>query len=201
MENNGLKLRYVKSTVNPVGLSDTELKVFTDLENLISKIFQSDGFVVAYLDYKVLIGKINKSKLEFFEGETFLPKFVKKLRAFNYEKEFFLWRENKGFSARLRIDEIGVEIPVIEAKQILWGTKNPPLDVSGYTKLYEDRGTEIVLPFASLEVDEQNRVAIKTRNYIIDNEFGQCSYNDTRFVEFLLVNKKDKNICLEVENE
>ncbi|MBK9404465.1 MAG: TIGR03984 family CRISPR-associated protein [Ignavibacteria bacterium] len=182
---NGLKLIQLKSSVK----NDYGVKVFTEfieLEKFLADNFSTNGFMIAYLDYKVIIRKYENSKIVFWNNEEpFSPEFIQKLRLFNDKRELFIWRNEGKWKAKLRIDEEGEEVSTIESNQVLFGTVGNI--ENGFTILTEDRGTEIILPFEIKGIDtKKNRVKIKTRNYINYNELGQAGYGDCRFVEFTL---------------
>lgn len=144
------------------------------------------GKVIAYLDYKVLIGRFAENKFIFFSEETFDPKYLQKLRVFNKEKELYLWRQGENlFAMRLRVDGEGERVSVVEARQVLWGTCAEDLG-NGWSRISESRGMELILPLTNLALDDKkNRVKLKTYNYIGYNEIGQAGYIDSRFVDFL----------------
>lgn len=179
---NGLDLITSKTKVEPC--NDVDVSNYDSLEQFLSKNFKENGFIVAYLDYAVLIRKFQNGKIVLFnEEDKFDPTFIQKLRLFNKMSELLIWRTEGKWKARLRIDEEGLEMKIIEANQVLFGTT---ADVqNGITTLTEGRGTEIILPFEINGVDTQkNRVKIKTRNYIDFNKLGQAGYVDCRLVEF-----------------
>jgi CRISPR-associated protein (TIGR03984 family) len=76
-------------------------------------------------------------------------------------------------------------VEAVEAEQILWGTKSEAL-TRGWTRLFEGRGMELILPMDSAEVTPVNRVKLTTRNYIGYNALGQAGYIDCRFVRFTI---------------
>jgi len=176
-EDNGLKLDKIKS----------ELKNDITSLNDIQRYIKTDSIVVAYLDYTVLVGLYKNSKFEFHDTAFDIIKnsqYIQKIRIFNKDEEFLLWRSGNGFKGRYRKDEKGDEIDVVDAEQVLFGTKAEPL--GNFTKLTEKRGTELILPFTGLTVDDKkNRVFIKTRNYISYNEAHQATYIDCRFMGFI----------------
>lgn len=181
---NGLKFATKKSETKPF-----ENLSFSDYESFklqIKDIFgQNNGFCVVYLDYKVLIGKYSEGKFKFYNDDIFKPKYIQKMRIFNINQELYLWRKNgEEFRCRLRIDGSGIETDVIDACQILWGTKAESL--GEFSKIFEeDRGTELILPLKDISVDNgQNRVHIRTRNYISYGDNDQAGYEDCRFVGF-----------------
>ncbi|MCF8011045.1 MAG: TIGR03984 family CRISPR-associated protein [Clostridiales bacterium] len=156
-----------------------------DLQEKISEMFQSNGEVVAYIDYKVLIGTFEKGKLFFYANEQFEPKYLQKLRVFNKDKEIYLWRTKEcQFNIRARLDGQGYEKDIVDADQVIWGTKEDRLE-NGWSKIYEERGMELIVPFLNKNFNEKSRAKIKTRNYIDYNDLGQAGYVDCRFLEFV----------------
>ncbi len=181
---NGLELKVIKTEVT--FCNELSLNSFEDIQTKIKELFDDTGCVVAYLDYKAIIGKFKDKNLIFYNGEIFEPKYLQKLRVFNENKELYLWEisENE-FKGRLRTDNQGKEEDIVEAKQILWGTMVESLD-NGWSRIYEKRGTELVVPFDNLVInDHEKRIKIRIRNYIDYNELGQVGYVDSRFVSFI----------------
>jgi len=179
LERNELKLDSIKSKADVYPKS-----AFTPL----IKYWGDDpGYFVAYLDYKVLIGKFCNGRSQ---EEDFEPKFVQKMRLFNESKELYIWRyEENTFLGRLRSDGDGDDVDVIDAWQALYGTRCKEED--GTTLLSKDRGTNLVLPFSGLN-EKDLPIRIHTRNYIGYNEMGQAGYEDCRFVA--LTNKDRKSL-------
>ncbi len=174
------------------------LRTTDELAAFIGCNFTGSGFCVVYLDYRVFVGRYEKKdeqeeaggQMFFYRNRQVEPRFLKRLRVFNQERELFIWRAQGGFRWRLRIDDGtgdtqdgGKEVDVVEAEQILWGTRAESI-CEGWTRIYEDRGTEIILPGENLNVDLDNRVKLVTRNYIEYNDLGQAGYVDCRFVKF-----------------
>lgn len=194
IKNNGLHLHAIKSTITPVHPGHT-----VDLESLVSGKISGNAFVVAYLDYKVLIGRYADNTFQFYNKEKceskylqrLRSKYLQRLRVFNETQEFLAWRTGDGFMGRYREDDEGNEVCVVDAHQVLFGTRAEKLP-GGYTQISETRGTELVLPFAEIgAIDEgKNRVCIKTRNYIGYTETGQATYTDCRFMAFTDYQKK-----------
>ena len=166
----------------------------SDFDSLVKHWGNDEGYFVAYLDYKVLIGKFcNRA----FPGKLFDPKFVQKMRLFNKSKELYIWRNSQNenvFSGRLRIDGEGEKpVDVIDAWQALYGTRCK--EENGVTSLTEDRGTNLAIPFSGLKFDKDPEksdlpIRIYTRNYIGYNDLGQAGYEDCRFVAFTNKNMK-----------
>jgi CRISPR-associated protein (TIGR03984 family) len=177
---NGLKMIQVKTTSTP---DEFKIHNWQGLQDSIASHIQEEAYIVAYLDYKVLIGKANGGKFKFYEGETFDPKFLQKMRIFNEKQELSLWRQSENtFSARRRIDDVGKDEYCVEANQLLLGNKLEQID-NNWILLKEARGTEIYIPYKLKDADS-NRIRIKTRNYIDYNEIGQEGYVDCRFLAF-----------------
>lgn len=184
LEINGLKLRTIKTmvTVNQT----IKITDYNCLQEIVSNSFGGEGFVIAYLDYKVLVGKFKNGRLIFYQDEIFELKYLQKLRVFDEDRELFIWKSDGGsFNSRLRVDGGGEEKEIVEAHQVLWGTRKDEKVTNGWGRISE-RGMELTLPIATFTVDtEKNRVKIKTYNYISYNEIGQAGYVDSRFVDFL----------------
>lgn len=178
MKQNGLKLTTIKS-------SSEIISAINNIEERSAAHFGSKATVAAYLDYKVLIGTFQDSKFHFYNAETFEDKYVQRIRIFDSTKELHIWRTTEGFKGRLRIDNDGNETDVVDAYQVLFGTKAEPPD-GGFTRLTEDRGVELIVPLSGIVVDDnKNRLFLHTRNYIGYNDLHQAGYVDCRFVEII----------------
>ncbi|NJD53806.1 MAG: TIGR03984 family CRISPR-associated protein [Candidatus Methanoperedens sp.] len=191
---NGLQFRQIKSSISKFNI--IEIQDFNSIKSLVKDYFGQKGLCVFYLDYKVLIGKYDGEDFKFYENKEFEPQFIQKMRLFNTDRELFVWKENRnGFRGRLRIDETGNKVDVVDAYQVLWGTK---LEFRGeFTEISEERGTKLVLPVKHLKVDNsENRAFILTRNYIsyetYDSTYEQAGYEDCRFVS---ITDKNRNPC------
>ncbi|KPA11323.1 hypothetical protein MHK_008473 [Candidatus Magnetomorum sp. HK-1] len=162
-----------------------------DLDGIILKHMNENAYVVAWLDYKVLIGKRNNGQFLFYENEKINYKYIRRMRIFNAEKELHIQRTNYAFKARLRIDDLtGKGTWAVMANQVLFGTKNIDSKDENFSIITEDRGTTLTLPLANFEVnDSKQRAFLKTFNYIgynsicQDNSFCQATYVDCRFVD------------------
>lgn len=187
MKDNGLKYNTIRSSVMPVDVK-------TDADILANT--QEDAWFIAYLFERVVIGRVKGKKLIYYNGskeDVILDNLIK-MRIFTSESELYIWRTTLGgFRARLRKDGSGEDTGVVDASQIIFGTKAEPVDGDGqYAVLREKRGTEVVIPLQELgisneEINEKTgRLCIKTRNYIgTIPETGQATYTDVRFVEFV----------------
>lgn len=181
------RLLQVRSSLDR---SDEALPLISaaQLVDLLGKHFSVNGYCVAYLDNQVLIGRFEEQQLLFYDGAQIDPRFLQRLRMFSDEQELLLWRTGQGFRWRKRIDGLeneGSMVEAVEAEQILWGTKSEAL-TRGWTRLFEGRGMELILPMDSAEVTPVNRVKLTTRNYIGYNALGQAGYIDCRFVRFTI---------------
>jgi CRISPR-associated protein (TIGR03984 family) len=175
---NGLKLHHIKTKVETLPVLH-EGELMKSLQGL----FKDDGYITAYLDYAVLMGYFRDGKCIFHEHGEIEEKYLLRLRLFNESKELYLWRSPEGFKARLRIDGEGEESPVIDAHQVLWGTRAKP--IGEFTELTEDRGTRLVVPLKDLYIDDKKkRLFIRTRNYIGYTQNHQATYIDCRFIGF-----------------
>jgi len=120
------------------------------LEQIISDKIKAISLAVAYMDHTVLIGKYENSKFLFYDGQKLEEKYLQKLRVFNDKEEFLIYRSSEAFKGRLRKDGIGNDIEAMEACQVLFGTDVKPLGT--FSKIFEERGTEVILPFTGLTV-------------------------------------------------
>jgi len=185
--NNGLELKTVKSTVN-----NNSLKTVNELLKKIKTL--EKHFVIAYLSYGVFIGYVKQSEIVFYNKDVDFTHLTE-IRVFNKEEELYAFKDGDNFRYRLRKDEEGLETDVVDAKQVVIGTKFESLN-NNWTSLKEDRGTEIIVPF-NITVDEGKRLTIHTRSYISYNDAGQATFSDSRLIEFL----DSSNVSLEVNNE
>lgn len=175
----GLEMLLKKTSSKPLKLNIT---AWEELQNHIKEYFPGKCFVVSYLDYKILIGKVTEKGIEFYREEVFDPKYLIKLRVFNEQKELLLWREKEyQFSGRFRIDDEGDEEYFVPAEQLLWGKVKENKD--DWVLLSEARGTQIHLPY-KFKKPENKLLMLRTHNYIGYNELGQAGYIDCRFVSF-----------------
>ena len=190
MEKNGLKLLHnIKSTV-------THLGEIENILNISKEHIQKKSSVVLFLDYEVRIGEFENGSFRFFHEDDFEPKFVQFLRIFNKDEEIYIWRSGEKLFGRMRRDGEGEETVIVEADQVLFGTSSEIHD--GWTRIWEERGTTLILPGAFKANKHKSRVALRTRNYInyMENKNFpkvrksmlapcQATYVDCRFVEFV----------------
>lgn len=181
MKTNGLELKQTGSASEPVkGIS------IGDLKTKLSSVFPENGFAVAYLDSRVLIGRWENGDFKLHDNQNMEEKFIQKLRVFNESQEFYAWRTKSGFDGRLRTDDDqGEGTFLVVAEQVLVGTKAIN-KADGFAEISEEkRGAHLMVPLASIEVDDkEKRLFIKTHNYIGYTPVGQATYTDCRFVAF-----------------
>jgi CRISPR-associated protein (TIGR03984 family) len=182
---NGLSLKTINSSSTPLTelpnvahVSETDWQKFLQQENL-----PKQGYVVAYLDYQVIMGTYEAGQFRLPDNHQVHPRSIQRLRVFNAQEELLLWRSNGSLKGRMRQDGIGKECDIVEACQILSGTKSEVKD--DFTLLSEKKGSCLLVP-SKFEADTgKKRVAIRTRNYVTFTPAHQATYNDCRFVEFV----------------
>ena len=188
--NNGLELKTVKSTVKKGDLRAVKglLEKIKALEN---------HFVTAYLSYGVFIGYVKQGEIVFYSKDIDL-KHLTEIRVFNKEEELYAYKDGDNFKYRLRKDEEGEEISVIDANQIVLGTCSDKTHEKkeGWTRITEKRGSELYVPF-DINLSIEKRLAIHTRHYIEYNKCGQATYTDSRILGFKIFGKEE---YMEVQN-
>jgi CRISPR-associated protein (TIGR03984 family) len=199
---NGLTLIELKSLVQPnepAKLNEAELENWNQL--IKDKFGGAPRYAVFYLDYGIRFAKWENGALHFYNSPAPEAQYLQLARIFNAERELKIWRDDIGFRHRLRIDEKGAGSFAIEAEQNLWGT-HAELLPNGWTRLWEDRGTELFLPLKVDEIkfkDEQGKehkydgqlVCLKTHNYIDETGNGQATYVDCRFADIRARTRKE----------
>jgi len=182
---NGLELKKIRSKAITL--------INDNLNTHLQSCFQNKAFIVVYLDYKVLIGIYENNNMIFANNETFEPKYIQKIRFFDENKELLLWRSNEILKGRLRIDNEGEDVDVIDAHQVLWGTQASQVNEE-FTIITEDRGTTLILPIRNVNVNtSKKRIFLSTRNYIGYMINNQATYVDCRFVKFCFESLKGGN--------
>jgi CRISPR-associated protein (TIGR03984 family) len=177
---NGLVMREIESKATPI----TSIGSLDEIKNYI----KTDSLIIAYLDYKVLIGRYINGALSFYNNDEIELKYVQRIRIFNENEELLIWRSEGKFKGRHRLDNGKGNVTwAVDNWQVLFGTDAEKLNEE-YTLIKEERGTEIILPVPNIFMDpkkKKNRVKIKTRNYIdFIEETHQATYVDCRLVEF-----------------
>lgn len=121
------------------------------------------------------------------------PEYLRSVRVFDQDSECYVWKSSMDdknlFRLRIRQDEEDKtgESEVIEARQLLWGTRldDCPED-KDWKILKEDRGIELrinnsLIP-SDTKINKEDRLWLITRNYIGYTPVGQAGYEDCRFV-------------------
>ena len=159
------------------------------IERFIQKTFEAaEGQAVFYLDHGIYFATWSGKELTFHDDKEKKIEFLQLARIFNDKRELKIWRQNDGYYYRLRVDDAGAACEAVEAEQYLWGTTAEKAN-PGWTKLTEERGTELIVPLTIETGDGRPLARIKTRNYIgcLDQELGhsQATYVDCRFVKIV----------------
>jgi len=184
---NGLKYSKTVTTVTTFEIS-SDADIFKNAPT-------EDAWFIAYLFHRVVIGKVVDKRFVYYKQEDkkdVALSNIQKLRVFNKDAELFVWRTNQGkYKARLRKDDVGEEQGVVDARQVMFGTEAKPVNET-YSCLTEKRGTEIILPLKDLGIEDskindgKGRLCIHTRSYIGYIDDMQVTYEDVRFVEFVM---------------
>ncbi len=172
-KDNILSLKKIKS--------EAEFGV-ASIQELLNKIkVINEGFYISYLYNKVSVGKISE------QFDNFDPSDLKMIRVFNKDAEIYAFNlNNNKFRYRLRKDGAGEEVFIVEANQVLIGTKSEKNN--GKTKIFEDRGVELTVLF-DVSVNNSKRLCIKTFNYVGFTHYGQATYVDSRIAGFTIMDK------------
>jgi len=143
---------------------------FSSLEGIADEL--EKGFIILWQHHGVFAGEIENKQITWLYENNEGPKVydkdqeehVLRVRAFDENKEYHIWRSSQGLKARLRDDTAGEETrQYVETSMVLRGV--------------------IAKPLKTLEKYNNNKTLfIKTRNYIHYNEIGQAGYVDSRFV-------------------
>lgn len=212
---NGLKLHPLKKLEKPeAGMLETA--ALLDWKKLIETNFRGEPkYAVFYLDYGICFAKWKNGDVVFEDGQTPSPDYLQLARIFNAERELKIWKQEEAFYYRLRVDEKGTDAFAVDAEQFLWGTQILEKK-NGWTKLFEERGTELCLPLEVAEIKVKTtlesgekyeyqgpHVAVLTRNYIgeLDHYTRQATYVDCRFVELKVVEASKIKDLLKVKGE
>jgi len=190
---NGLKLIPLKKNFPESKAIEKEKLSIKTLNQTIKDYFDGNPkYAVFYLDFGIRFAKWEKGALVFYV-QDYDAEYLQLARIFDDERELKIWKNNDKFFYRLRTDEPGDEYCAVEADQILWGTHTEPL-AKGWTKLWEERGTELIVPFEiTIPVNQpvpSPRACIRTRDYIGDLGNGQASFVDCRFVALKQIGKE-----------
>lgn len=186
---NGLSMKTINTLCQYDNNSwDNTEEIISFLNSYISQ--NENTYFVAYLYNTVLIGNF-KSVFQAYNKHISNDLLIN-LRVFNENEEVYIWKQdNNTFSWRYRKDSNGEQVYVVDVKQVIWGTTAEQKE-SGWSRLYEKRGIELIVPIEQSKVDDKkNRLKILTRHYIDYNEIGQAGYSDTRIVKFIKSQKSN----------
>jgi CRISPR-associated protein (TIGR03984 family) len=175
------EIQTCKSTIEAGDRSSEKLKEGIDVATVETK----SGYAVCWLHDIVLIGRVEEGSLVFYNNQQpDYPRHLLRMRIFNADREYHVWRTGTVFGYRKRHDSEGDTADYVEAIQPLWGTQASAIEnLPNWSRIFESRGTEIFIPFSGLSIDEcKHCFSIVTRNYI--NSTGQAGYVDCRFVKF-----------------
>lgn len=215
---NGLILSEWKRSQPEVGVLDS--KALANWAELVKTYFRGDPkYAVFYLDYGIRFAKWESGGFVYEDRQTPSADYLQLVRIFNAERELKIWKQDEAFHYRLRVDEKsevakGEVAFAVDAEQFLWGTQILKQG-GGWTRLFEERGTELCLPLEVAEIKVKAKlengkeyeyqgllVALLTRNYIaeLDSYTRQATYADCRFVDLKLVSKEDIRRLLKMSN-
>ncbi len=163
--------------------------------------FPEKGLIIAWTDEGIYWGYKDEDFV-FYQSEAkdMISKRLIFLRLFNTVKELYIWKRQDAFQkryfSRIRIDGDGDESPVIDTRQLIWGTHAKRLD-NGFYSLTEPRNIKLIVPhidatMANIDlagISPRKRLYILTRNYIAYYpETGQAYFVDVRFVNTGIIN-------------
>lgn len=196
-QKNGLVLKYINSKV----IALDEVGLFNNIDELHKFIIEKTGFKSAYAVFytydEVLFGEITEKTIELYKSDSLISKEIIKMRVFNEKAELYMWKSKNRMKGRLRTDEEGKETLVVEAEQVVIGTKSEKIQ-DGFVKLSEERGIKVILPekiVAGKTIDDgTNRLKIMSRNYVEFNDDSIATYKDCRLIGFTTGNNKNEEV-------
>jgi hypothetical protein len=153
---------------------------FTSLEDITTEL--GSGYIVLWQYHSIFVGKVEHGLVRWLSTKGEQPeneqKHIVRLRAFNEDREYHIWRSDDRLEGRLREDKVigrsNMEteaIPTVDTCMVL-------------------RGVVGELLASSREFENMEKLHIQTRNYVGYNDIGQAGYEDSRFVSI----KTDKTI-------
>lgn len=138
---------------------------------------------VCWFNHEIKFGIFGEDFLKQIGDFESFCKHILRFRIFDQDRELFVWKTGDIIKYRLRNDQSGEEVEVIDADQVMWGTKFIGSD--GKIKVSESRGIKYELPESCVDnplLPGTERLVLRTRNYVDYNEIGQASFVDSRFV-------------------
>jgi len=178
-------------TTRAQSLAPVELKTSQELLGYCQDHFCRNGRVILYLDNKIVWGYFQDSAFRFAEQEDFDPVNLQKLRLYDREGEFLIWRVEPGiFRARLRDDTSGGKCLVHDSFPLLAGSSIDDAG-RGFQLVREDRGVRFHLPLEESSCIGDLRLHLR---YYLDfqEHSDQAEYVDVRFVEVVEGSESEK---------
>lgn len=159
----------------------SEIFEINDWEKTVKSI--TEGTLIFYLFDKLIFGVLKDGNIIVQNNVSIDSSQIVKLRAFNEYQEILIVKTSAGYQVRKRLDANLKEAEdYIDTDEMLWGTTGE--SDGEYTRLFEDRGTEMSIPGEFNDIKPDNRVYVTIRNYIEPNDIGQVGIVDARFVKF-----------------
>ncbi len=145
-------------------------------ERLVGKIY-----LLVYKHHEIQIGIIENREIRIERKEELTRDYLKELRVFSINGEFYIWKQKQELKYRLRIDDEGDKTEKIyEEDHFMWGNS---LENDRNTIYEQNQGMELNLPF---EVScDQLPLKYRVRNYYDYDKNGLIQFKDARLVCFL----------------
>ncbi len=137
---------------------------------------------VCWFNHEIKFGIFCEDFLRQIGGFDNFCKHIIRCRIFDQDREFFVWKTGDRIKYRIRNDKSGEKVEVIDADQVMWGTRFIGSD--GVIRVSESRGIKYELPESCVDnplLSGTKRLVLRTRNYVDYNEIGQASFVDSRF--------------------
>ncbi|MBW7877175.1 MAG: hypothetical protein H3C47_14440 [Candidatus Cloacimonetes bacterium] len=118
--------------------------------------------------------------------------FLESARFFNPAVEIGFFPTGQGFVVRT----LDVATDCKEFTHIIAGTSAKNL-ANGFTELYEDRGTSVIVPWAIPDIEQLSpecRLCMRVSYHINYDQWGLASYGDCRFIGFEMLRGRN-SIC------
>ncbi len=163
--------------------------------------FPDKGLIITWTDEGIYWGIKEAGRFEFHIAhvDEYIENNLIYLRAFNPLEELYIWKRqsfgNKSYFYRLRRDNRGEDVEVIESKQLIWGTHAENKNGIFY-RIWEPRNIELFVPSKDAHLNEinldelnmGNRLFLITRNYIgYHKDTNEAYFRDVRFVNISLL--------------
>lgn len=129
------------------------------------------GYLILWQHHGIFTGKINDGAIQWLTKEhqpVQSETHIIRLRAFNETQEYHFWRSSGQLQGRLRMDGEGETTEFVDTLMVLRGIVASSL-------------------FKESAVEKDEKILLKTRNYVSENSSFQAGYVDSRFVKFDLI--------------